>query len=107
MRKIVISGGCVTAFVDEISVPNISLDSPLTKRVSNIYPQNKFLRLFFVFVRALVDNKSSVANWTREWDVVWEVYIDSEAYGTFTDRGEAIAHEKKIYWEKNSPKEVV
>jgi hypothetical protein len=97
-KRIVISGGVVSGFADEVSFDGLEVEQFEKKRVSHVVPENYFLRTLFVSLRAIVSDESTVASWTRTWGCNWVVLIDGEQYGPFVGRDEAISFEKeKIY----------
>ncbi len=97
-KRIVISGGVVSGFSDEVSFDGLEVEQFEKKRVSHVVPGNLILRALFLSLRAIVRDESTAASWTRAWGCNWIVHIDEEKYGPFVDRDEAISFEKeKIY----------
>lgn len=97
-KRIVIKNGVVTGFADEVSFEGLNVISFSKKRVSHVIPQAIPLRLAFNVLRAVFQEHSTVASWTRKWKCNWIVRIDGEQFGPFTDRRQAIQFEKqKIY----------
>lgn len=70
------------------------------KRVSYIYPANPVKRFFFKLIRKLVDDESTIAEWTRNWKGDWIVVIDNKVKGKFSTRKKAIEFEKEYLWKK-------
>lgn len=96
--NISIKDGVVTGFSDELAIIDKSLEITQTKRVSNIYPVNKFYRVFFKVIRFCVNDNSKIAKWTRTWNCNWTVNYKNKVYGNFTKRDDAIKYEKEIVW---------
>lgn len=97
-KRIVINGGVVSGFADEVSFDGLEVEQFEKKRVSHVVPENNILRALFVSIRAVVTDESMAASWTRTWGCNWIVLIDGEKYGPFKGRDEAISFEKeKIY----------
>ena len=97
--KLSIKNGVITGFKDEVEIKGLEYEEIISKRVSNIYPINPFLKLLFKIIRNYVNNESKIANWTRNWNVLWTVHYKNKDYGNFINRKEAIKYEKKIVWE--------
>lgn len=68
------------------------------KRVSHIWPQNKFKRIFFRLLRFLFGEDSRIADWTRNWKGPWIVKIiaTGEILGPFSTRRMAIDKEREV-----------
>lgn len=97
-RRIVIKGGEICGFHDEVSFEGLELESHSQERVSRIVPINLLLRGAFYLIRGLCSDQSKLAAWTRGWGCQWQVVIDGEVDGPFSDRAKAIEFEKeKIY----------
>jgi hypothetical protein len=97
-RRITIRAGEVCGFADEVSFEGLKVSEFKKKRVSTVLPLPVLKRAYFCFLRALVNDNSALAGWTRTWKCKWVVCIDGSKYGPFTDRAEAIRFEKdKIY----------
>lgn len=96
--KISIQGGEVTAFADEIETKGLEFSKIDTKRVSHIYPKNKLLKMLFVAIRSAVKNDSKAAEWTRGWNVIWQVHYKDKIYGEYLNRNDAIKFEKDLVW---------
>ncbi|HCG2921387.1 hypothetical protein ACV1DG_22960 [Aeromonas hydrophila] len=97
-KRIVIKGGEVCGFADEVSFLGLDVQAFSQQRVSRIVPTSFLLMAAFLVIRKMCPDKSKLAAWTRRWGCEWKVLIDGETYGPFQDRAEAIAFEKeKIY----------
>lgn len=65
------------------------------RRASHIWPENIFLRVAFILVRAIF-GEGRIADWTRGWRCSWIVDLRRSKggiLGPFSSRGEAIAAE--------------
>ena len=91
----------LTLFIDEDGNMR-GLRSPLTealglrdwKRVSYIEPVNPVLRWLFHFIRNRVADDSGVAEFTRNWPVMWRANIfDGPILGPFRVRQSAVEAE--------------
>ena len=72
----------------------MELGKTVTKRASHVEPATFWARVAFHILRTLVRDDSSVAAWTRTWNVLWRVNTKPTAGyilpGLFKDRREAI-----------------
>ena len=69
------------------------------RRASHVEPMARLPRLFFHLLRRVFGEQGRVAQWTREWPVVWQVNLAPSAgpiLKDFVDRDAAIAAE--ICW---------
>ena len=97
-RRIVIRNGTVTGFADEVSFAGLTVTGFDKKRVSRVLPTGRFQRGCFLVLRALVNDESKAAAWTRRWRCQWNVQIDSESHGPFLSRSAAILLEKDFIY---------
>jgi hypothetical protein len=51
----------------------LELGDVVTKRASHVEPATFWARVLFHLLRAVVSDKSAIAEWTRSWDVRWRV----------------------------------
>ena len=51
----------------------LEMGAVVTRRASHVEPYDFWPRLAFTVIRALVSDKSQVAEWTRGWKVLWRV----------------------------------
>lgn len=68
-------------------------------RASHVVPVNRLKRIAFRVIRAIVDDKSAIAGWTRNWSGEWVVILspcDGPTLGPFNDRASAI--DAEINW---------
>jgi hypothetical protein len=65
------------------------------KRMSRVEPVSPVLRLIFLFLRSLCNERSRAAAWTRTWACRWQVKFVSSGniIGPFESRAAAIAAE--------------
>ncbi|AKJ36878.1 hypothetical protein U876_23830 [Aeromonas hydrophila NJ-35] len=97
-KRIVIKGGEVCGFVDEVSFRGLDVQVFSQQRVSRIVPTSWLLMSAFLVIRKLCSDDSKLAAWTRRWGCEWKVLIDGKTYGPFQSRSAAILFEKdKIY----------
>ncbi|HFZ8522914.1 hypothetical protein ACSZNZ_17845 [Aeromonas caviae] len=97
-KRIVIKGGEVCGFADEVSFLGLDVQAFSQQRVSRIVPTSFLLMAAFLVIRKMCPDKSKLAAWTRRWGCKWKVLIDGETYGPFQCRAAAIEFEKeKIY----------
>lgn len=97
-RRIVICNGTVTGFADEVNFAGLIVTGFDKKRVSRVLPTGRFQRGCFLVLRALVNDESKAAAWTRRWRCQWNVQIDSESHGPFLSRSAAIHFEKDFIY---------
>jgi len=62
-------------FLDTPLTRGFNLGPSVTRRYSNVEPDNAVLRLVFQVVRWLVNDASALANWTRHWHCLWRIHI--------------------------------
>lgn len=96
----VIKGGVVCGFHDEVSFDGLTLESYEKKRVSKIVPENLPLRFLFNILRFAFGEVGNVSDWTRSWRCSWLLIVDSESKGRFIDRLEAIRFEKDLIFKQ-------
>ena len=93
-RRVIIKDGHICGFADEVEIDGVRISDATTTRVSRVLPTNRVKRLLFVLLRAVVSDKSGMAQWSREWKGPWLVSIDGENFGPFASRDAAIRFEK-------------
>ena len=95
MRKAIIRNGTITGFADEIRLNGLDVRHQTKSRVSSVLPSTPVKKALFRLLRALCEDNSSLAAWTRTWRGPWTVQIDRKNYGPFKARHQAIAFEKQ------------
>jgi hypothetical protein len=80
-------------------------------RASYVVPESLPLRLLFRAIRAIVPDKSKIAQWTRSWQCLWRVHVIAEGVditlnSRYHDRSQAIKAEihflNQFFMEKNN-----
>lgn len=97
-RRIVISGGTVTGFADEVNFSGLVVTDYDKQRVSRVLPVGRWQRACFMLIRGLVPDDSRAASWTRRWTCKWVVLIDKRTHGPFDSRAAAILFEKDFIY---------
>lgn len=97
-KRLVIRGGEVIGFEDEVSFKGLKLTAFEKKRVSHVVPALGVLRIMFNAIRSVTSDASWIAEWTRKWSCDWLVIVDGDAYGPFAQRNDAIRFEKDLIY---------
>lgn len=73
--SVYINADASITFLKSPLTAGFNLGPSVTRRYSNVEPDDAVLRLVFNALRWLSNDTSAVAEWTRNWRCLWRIHI--------------------------------